>query len=70
MSEDQPGRSRATSPQKKRLRRMARKAAAAEGHDWKSLSKEDRKTYKAAARQSTKGGKARHRRAGRQGFPH
>jgi hypothetical protein len=59
MSDDRPGASRGAKPRTKKMRRMARKAAAEQGHDWASLSKEDRKTFKAAARETIKTRKSR-----------
>lgn len=53
MSDDQAAQ-RTKGAKAKKAGRLAKKAAAEQGQDWKEMSKEDRKTFKSAAREKMK----------------
>jgi hypothetical protein len=58
MSDDRSAGQRAGKPKKKKVRRMAKKLAVAQGKDWAALSDDDKKALKAAARGKLKSRKA------------
>jgi hypothetical protein len=55
---------RELTPLQKKIRRQAKDAASQQGHDWASLSREDRKAFKDAARESIRAQRGAKRQGG------